>query len=186
MLNKISVLDKGYVAMLPNVLSLNQIRQLVQKGYDIDKIANSIHIHMEIKCPLFVKIMLPEFGITTITRKHIKTELFVPTISEVTANTLDISKEIADDIKATSEALMINPKAYQHDGCDRFVSQVNSPLALYNTLIANGNFNNWLRLIKHSTFPKLIEEYRKAIEDQILAEYQEVINGTVKEKTIDS
>jgi hypothetical protein len=107
----------------------------------------------------------------------------VPTVSEVKAKTLEISKEIADDIKATSEALMINPKAYQHDGCDRFISQVNSPLALYNTLIASGNFNNWLKLIKYHTFPQLIEEYRLAIENQILAEYQEVVNGTIKEKT---
>jgi len=183
MLNKISVLDKGYVAMLSSTLSITEIRQLIQNGYDVDKIMNILSLHMEIKCPLFVKIMLPEFGITTITRKHIKTELFVPTVSEVKAKTLEISKEIADDIKATSEALMINPKAYQHDGCDRFISQVNSPLALYNTLIASGNFNNWLKLIKYNTFPQLIEEYRLAIENQILAEYQEVVNGTIKEKT---
>lgn len=124
----------------------------------------------------------PEFGLITITGKHSETEMYHPTLSDVGAKTPTVGQEIADDIKATSEALMINPRAYRADGCDRSVSQINSPIGLYNTIIVSGILEDWNKFVSNNKLPTLIEAYREAIHSLIMAEYQEVINDSFEEE----
>jgi hypothetical protein len=131
-------------------------------------------------------MIFPEFGLITLTCNKGEVECFEPTMSEVGAETPTIGQEIADDIKATSEALIINPKAYRADGCERTVSQVNSPVGLYNKTIVSGFLTNWNEFISNPNLPPLIEDYRAAIHELILAEYQEVINDAFEEETTDS
>jgi len=136
-----------------------------------------------VKCPLFVKLAYSEFGLKTTTLQSHEIELFHPTLNDIKGNDPKVSQEIADDIIATGDALMINPKAYQQDGCEPSVSQVNSPLSLYNTIVVSGSLNNWAKYIKCKNFPKLINEFRIATKDLIDCEYPGVIPDDKKEET---
>lgn len=182
----VNVLDKGYVILRTPGVTKQDIRDLKKDGFDTKRLQRHIFVSMTIKCPLFVKMTFPEFGLVTITGKHGETEIYHPTLSDVNASTPTISSEIADDIKATSEALMINPRAYRTDGCDRSVSQVNSPIGLYNNIIVSGFLEDWSKFISNNKLPTLIEDYREAIHSLIMAEYQEVLNGSFEEETNNS
>ena len=182
----IRVLDKGYVILRRPDFTKSDIRSIRKNGFDTKRLQNHIYVSMLIKCPLFVKMIFPDFGLITLTCNKGEIECFEPTMSDVKAETPTISQEIADDIKATSEALIINPKAYRADGCERTVSQVNSPIGLYNKVIVSGFLSNWSKFISNPNLPYLIEDYRKAIHELILAEYQEVINDAFEEETANS
>jgi hypothetical protein len=66
------------------------------------------------------------------------------------------------------------------DGCDLFIAQVNYPLSVYNTIIVSGSLSQWLDYINREGLPTPIEQYRRAIEAAILAEWDmtwELVNG---------
>jgi len=182
----IRVLDKGHVALIRPSFTKQDIRDLKNDGFNTKRFQRHIFVSMIVKCPLFVKMTFPEFGLITATGKHDKTETYHPTLNDVKATTPTIGQEIADDIKATSEALMINPRAYRADGCDRFVSQVNSPIGLYNKVMVSGLLEDWNKFISCNKLPTLIEAYREAIHSLIMTEYQEVINGSFEEEADNS
>jgi len=177
----IHVLDKGYVILRTPGFTKQDIRDIKKNGFDTKRLQRHIFVSMAIKCPLFVKMAFSEFGLIVLTSKHSETEVFNPTLSDVNASTPTVGAEIADDIKATSEALMINPRAYRADGCDRFVSQVNSPLSLYNTIIVSGLLEDWNKFVSNNKLPTLIEAYREAIHSLIMTEYQEIINDSFEQ-----
>ena len=85
-----------------------------------------------------------------------------------------------------ARALMINPKSYQHDGCEKSVSQVLTPISLYNTGIVSGFLIDWVNFIECDKFPVLIEAYRQAAYDLIMTEYQEVLDVKTTEKDADN
>lgn len=180
-LNIIPVFIDGYVAKINASFERDDIRYLISDEFPLgnkDTIIDMTTIHLEIKCPLFVKLMFPEFGLTILTKKQIgKPIAFKPSPADVSANSLEVSKEIADDIKATTDALIINPKAYRTDGCDRNISQLNTPICVYSTCVVSGTLRNWMKLINYNNFPKLTNEYRKTIEGIINSEYEEILNG---------
>ena len=78
---------------------------------------------------------------------------------------------IAQDINHTTQALLINPKAYQMDGCDIFISQVMSPISIYNTLLVSGSLAQWIDFANKEGLATPIEQYRKTIEEVLLGEY---------------
>lgn len=182
----IRVLDKGHVILRTPGFTKQDIRELKKNGFDTKRLQRHIFVSMVIKCPLFVQMTFPEFGLITLTKKQKDIEVFEPTQSDVNAATPTIGAEIASDIVATSNALMINPRAYRADGCDRFVSQVNSPICVYNSIIVSGSLEDWNMFVSNNKFPTLIEDYRKAIHSLIMAEYQEVINNAFEEETENS
>lgn len=181
----IRVLDKGHVILRQPDFSKSDIRALRKNGYDTKRLQKHIYVSLIVKAPMFVKMMFPEFGLITLTNNKSKLEVFEPTMSDVKAETPTIGQEIADDIKATSQALLINPKAYRADGCERSVSQINTPIALYNSFIVSGFLSNWNELISHNSFQPLIEDYREAIHSLIIAEYLEVTNDEFSEEEED-
>jgi len=183
----IFLLDKGYIKYIGSSATRIDVQHLLDEGFSREKILPHINLTYSIKCPLFVKLALSDFGFQITTMQSSRVELFCPTASDVKGNDLQVSQEIADDIKATGEALIINPKAYQKDGCEPSVSQVNSPLSLYNTIVVSGNISTWSKLIEFTNFPKLIDEYRIAIKDSIDCEYpEEVLYGKEKETPTDN
>jgi glutaredoxin 2 len=127
---------------------------------------------MKVKCPLFVQMTLPEFGLKyTVKRSGDKPEAFVPTVDQVYAQNLEASQAIQADIAQTTAALLLNPSAYQMEHCDTFISQVISPISVYNVLIVNGSLVQWLDYLAQQGLPAPIEAYRKAIEGIFFAEY---------------
>ena len=172
-LNKIPVLDKGHVAFVSSSLTRGQFKH-VQSMYFRNKANKRLlsipKIHMEIRCPLFVQLSLTE-TLSCVSRPS-AIEAFIPSVNDVKAADLESSELISEDIEQTTEALLLNPKAYQMDGCDIFISQVTSPISIYNTLLISGTLDQWINYINSEGLPAPIEEYRKAIEQAILGEYE--------------
>jgi len=184
-MNKLPVLDKGYVALFSNSMGREQFLS-VQTGYFRGMVHRRIlsmpMIHMEIKCPLFVQLYLTE-SLNAVARRSSAPEAFIPAINDVAAGNLETSEVISKDIEQTTKALLLNPKSYQMDGCDIFISQVISPISVYNTLMVNGTLDQWILAVKGKSLPAPIEQYRKAIEDVLLAEYDFLREHIVGKKT---
>jgi hypothetical protein len=186
MQNKLPVLDKGYVALVSTSLPREEFKSVRARffhGRTDDRLLQLPQIHIEIKCPLFVQLSFTETRLTAIPLKGQKPEAYVPTVDEIGARDLESSEQIQEDLKRTSEALLMNPKAYQMDGCDIFVSQISAPISVYNTLIVNGNLQQWLSYINRKDLPTPVEAYRQALADIILAEWDylwELIDGKKK------
>lgn len=137
------------------------------------------------KCPLFVQLNLSKFGFTILTaQSNQDPEAYYPDVSEVRAPELADSEAIADDIKRTTDALLINPRAYQADGCDRFVSQVITPVNTYTELIVHGTLNQWIGYVSQEDAPTAIHAYLKACEAIIIAEWNGLkeLSGDEEEK----
>jgi hypothetical protein len=124
------------------------------------------------KCPLFVQLNLSTHDFKIISVPVTEVESYCPNLGEVAAKAHDLSKDIADNIKATSDALLINPKAYQEDGCDRFVSQVLTPISTYTTIIVHGSYNEWKRFCNQTKLPAPIKSYVKAITQVMNADWR--------------
>lgn len=172
MLNKIPVLDKGYVALVSCSLPRQEFRQ-VQVQYFRSKVSNQLlsipQIHMEIRCPLFVQLSLSEQ--LKCTSRQSTVEAFIPSVNDVGAKDLETSNLISKDIEQTTQALLLNPKAYQMDGCDIFISQVISPISVYNTVLISGTLGQWIDYANLEGLPAPVEEYRKVITQILLSEY---------------
>lgn len=187
MLNKIPVLDKGHVALLSTSLprkSFLKIQNKFFRGSLDDRMLDMVQLHVEVKCPLFVQLTLTESNLQAIPLQVKTIEAYVPTVDEVGARDLETSKLIQQDIEQTTKALLLNPKAYQMDGCDIFVSQTIAPVSTYNTILVTGSIRDFVKFANRKNMPVVIDQYRAAVADIILAEWDflwEFIDGK-KEK----
>ena len=181
MLNKIPVLDKGWTTLYSASLlkdDFTKILKLHFRGVIDSRILDMTYVMLNIRCPLFVQLTFPEHGLSFSTEKTIsKLEAYIPNVSEINAQDLETSQIIQADIEQTTEALLINPQAYQKDNCDLFVSQVISPISIYNTIIVHGSLTSWMRYIEQRSLPKSIEAYRKVIEECLHGEWNQVIQA---------
>ena len=168
-LNKISVLDKGFVSLMSTSNDEKMLKSIQEEYYNsatykqLSDIATATFI---VKCPIFVQLFLasrPEFSFTILSTPSSELEAYVPDESEIGAKPGE-SLAIRKNMQATTAALLINPKAFQHDGCDRFISQVLTPISVYSELIVHGNLSNWVKFLSKTSLPKSIEPYRAAIE----------------------
>lgn len=185
-LNKIPALDNGFVALFSCSHSHENIIEIKRDYFNNEfneELLKYINISMIIKCPLFVQLMLSSSDLYIKVKKHSgKLETYIPDVSEIKAKSLEISKDIQYSIEQTSEALKINPDAYQTDGCDMFISQINSPISIYTTLYLSGNLYNWLEVINKKDLPAPIESYRKIINDLVNAEITDMWRLTGEKK----
>lgn len=185
-MNKLPVLDKGYAALISTSLPRDEFKSVQARffhGQVDDRLLQLPQIHIEIKCPLFVQLSFTETQLTAIPLKRQKPEAYIPTVDEINARDLESSEQIQVDLERTTNTLMHNPRAYQMDGCDTFVSQIVAPISVYNTLIVSGNLKQWVSYINRKDLPKPVEAYRQALADIILAEWDylwELFDGQKK------
>jgi hypothetical protein len=66
----------------------------------------------------------------------------------------------------------MNHKAYQADGCDRFMSQILTPINTYTTILIHGMYNDWSRFISQNNAPAPIAAYIIAVGQLLKAEWQ--------------
>ena len=177
LLSKIPVLDKGYVALISSCNAneaLTNIKdeffggELLNKA-DTEIITSMANMTLAIKCPLFVQLNLAKFGLTILTAKQEAVEAYVPNETEIKGKDLQTNRVIAENMRRTTEALLINPLAYQKDGCDKFVSQIMSPVSVYNTLIVHGTLKQWMSFCEQEKLPNPIEAYRSTVTDMVTA-----------------
>ena len=177
LLNEIPCLDKGHVALMSSSNGGAKLKDLADALFvtlphaSFGDIANATLI---IKCPLFLQLKLSQYGFTIIQAPHKgAVEAFIPDMTDVQAASAEDGTAISDDINRTTEALLINPKSYQEDGCDEFTSQVITPINVYTTLVVHGTLNQWLIYLNTKTkLPKAIKSYNDAIREVLLAEWK--------------
>lgn len=176
LLNKIPVLDKGFVSEFDAACNSQKLDKLAQEYFGQlkdDTLKEKVgSLTLLIKCPLFLQLNLSLFGLTIASIPQPSVDVYLPGVGEIGAPTLEATNAIASDIKRTSEALLINPLAYQQDGCDRFTSQVLTPINTYTTILVHGMYNNWCRFTSQNNAPNCILAYMNAVEQILKAEWQ--------------
>lgn len=166
LLNRIPCLDKGYVAFIESsgaTPTLNEIALEFFKKEDSKFLREVGTLTVAIKCPLFVQLHLSTFALKVITIPVEEVEAYCPDVGEIGGSDFHTNRDIAENMKATTDALLINPAAYQKDGCNRFISQILTPISTYTTLIVHGPYNEWKRLCEQPKVPTPIKAYIKAI-----------------------
>lgn len=177
LLNKLNVLDKGFVAPLSfsgNGKILQDLQDHYFKTRTNLKLLELSSASLVIKCPLFVQLNLSQYGLNIITTPSDNVEAYVPDISLIEGESADDREEIRHYIDMTTQALLLNQKGIAMDGASRFTAQLLTPITVYNELIVSGKLNNWLAFLKQSKLPKELEMYRKSVQDTLSSEWRNI------------
>lgn len=166
LLNKIPVLDKGYVALIDTCNNSEKLRALNQEFFggkaSLEELGS---MTIAMKCPLFVQLTLSKFNFKVINATiNSEPESYIPNAGEIGSSDRSTNEIVSDDIARTTAALLINPKSYQADGCDRFISQVITPINIYTTLIIYGTYSEWSRYVSQKNTPGPIRSYVEAVQ----------------------
>ena len=175
LLNRIPVLDKGFVALIDSCNTTAKLRDMGQEFFggnypvSLEELGSMTVV---MKCPLFIQLFLSKFNLKVINADSGPTESYIPNPTEIKANDRFTCETISDDILRTTDALLINPKAYQADGCDRYISQIITPINIYTTLIVHGSYSEWCKLAYQERLPGPINGYTIALQQIIEAEWK--------------
>jgi len=177
LLNKIPVLDKGFVALIDSSNTTTKLREMGKEFFggeyptSLEELGNMTVV---MKCPLFVQLNLSKFNFKVINAIAISNpEAYVPNPTEIGSKSLSTNEDIANNISRTTDALLINPKAMQADGADRFLSQILTPVSVYTTVIVQGSYKEWCEFAYNQTFvPTPIKAYTHAVQQIIEAEWK--------------
>lgn len=176
LLNKIPCLDKGYVAYISSSNNSDKLKELsleFLRSTDWSSLKTMANLTIAMRCPLFVQLNLSKFHFTIVTAAAIgEPESYRPNAGEIGGSDRATNELIADDIARTSEALHINPKAYQADGCDRFVSQILTPISTYTTLIVHGSLDKWQEFVRQTNVPAPLSSYINSVKQIIDMEWR--------------
>jgi len=166
LLNKIPVLDKGFVSLLDASCTSSKLNDIAKEFFlkeDSKFLRELGSMTILMKCPLFVQLHLSTFNFNIINVPIEEVDAYVPNVGEIGGSSVADNKDISDNIKAATDALLINPLAYQKDGCDRFVSQVLTPINTYTTIIVQGNYLEWKKMCEQPKLPAPMKAYIKAV-----------------------
>ena len=176
LLSRIPTLDKGFVALIDSSVTLSKLKEVGLEFFggeyptSLEKFGS---LTVAMKCPLFVQLNLSKFSLKMITASSSSSvEAYVPNAIEIKASDVPTSELISNDISRTTEALLLNPTAYQADGCDTFTSQVITPINVYTTLIIQGDYDEWCKFAYQDKVPNAIKAYSIAIQQIIKSEWK--------------
>lgn len=177
LLNKLPVLDKGYVALIDSCNTTQKLRDIDQEfffGTYPTVLEELGSLTLVMKCPLFVQLDLSKFAFKIINTENanVDPEAYIPSPIQLGRMDREIAQAISDDIARTTAALIINPRSYQADGVDPFVAQVLSPINLYTTLIVQGTYKEWCAYAYVRKVPGPIKAYTMAVQQIIDSEWK--------------
>jgi hypothetical protein len=178
LLNKIPCLDKGFVATYDtscNSVKLNELAVEFYKRLDGKFLAENSTLTVMMKCPLFIQLNLSQFNLRVTNLPNIgsdQLESYYPNVGEIGSSDLRVCQDISDDMQRTSIALLMNHKAYQVDGCNRFMSQILTPINTYTTILVHGMYNDWNRFVSQNNVPTPIAAYTLAVDQLLKAEWR--------------
>jgi hypothetical protein len=177
LLNKIPVLDKGFVALIDSCNTTQKLRDIDQEFFfgkypTVLEDLGSLTVVM--KCPLFVQLDLSKFAFKIINTENadVESEAYIPSAAQLGGSDVVTAQPISNDISRTTAALLINPRAYQADGADAFVSQVLTPINIYTTLIIQGSYKEWCSYAYTRKVPGPIKAYTMALQQIIDTEWK--------------
>lgn len=177
LLNQIPVLDSGFVALIDSTMPFKKYESVIDAYYrstDSPAVRKLCYAIVVFKAPLFVQLHLAQHGLVMVSTRAQDHEAYKPSIGEIGTNSHEMNKTISEDISRTTEALLINPRAYQADGCDQFISQVIMPVSSYATFLVGGPLESWQKFYKTKNVPLPIRSYADAVEQIILAEWKDL------------
>ena len=177
-LNKINVLDKGYVALV-SVSNDGRVLKSLYDDFFRTKINRELwhlaSMTLLVKCPLFQQLQFSKLNLRIVQIPGSdELETYTPDVSDINTGSTEDDSQMAAYLKQTAEAMLIAPKALQEDKCDKFVSQIITPISVYNTIIVHGSLNEWLSYVKQNKLPKQLESYRVVIEGMMAAEWKQL------------
>lgn len=175
LLNKINVLDKGFVAFLDSSGNAKLLQDLQDEYFKTKvnmRLLDLSSATLVVKCPLFVQLNLSQFGFNIITTPSDVVEAYIPDVSSVSADTLEDSQRICNYISATTDALLLNHKGFSMDGADAFTSQMLTPINVYNEIIVSGSLKKWVDYLNQNSIPAPMIAYQQAIHQVILSEWK--------------
>ena len=176
-LNKINVLDKGFVSLLASSNTdkeINDIQDYYYKGATHKGLSDIATATFIIKCPLFVHLYFTRFNLSIIATPPKELEAYIPDESEIGGKDAMTAKDMKENIEQATAALLINPKTLQHDKCDKYISQVMTPISTYTEIIVHGSLSDWVELLNKSGLPSPINAYKEAIEEVLSAEWKKL------------
>jgi hypothetical protein len=179
LLNKIDLLDKGFVAMIDfsgNSKLLQDLQNEYFKANINTKLLDISSATLIIKCPLFVQLNLSQYGLDIISTPSDNVEAYLPDLSMIEGDSLEERQGIERYIKATTEALLLNQMGMPLDGASKFTGQLLTPITVYNEIIVYGKLSNWLNYLKQKKLPKELELYRCKIKDTLMTEWRNIDN----------
>lgn len=177
LLNKIPVLDKGYVALISSAVPHLVHKELLAEYFEArnsNALKKVCYATLVFKAPIFVQLYLAQNGLTLVSTKVEDVEAYEPNPGEICSGSHDSDVAIASDITRTTAALLINPSAYQSDGSDPFISQIIMPISTYTTFIVGANLEDWQKFYLNKSSPAPIRAYKFATEQIIKAEWHNV------------
>ena len=179
LLNKITVLDKGYIAPLSfsgNGRLLQEIQDEFFKTSVNLKLLNIASATLVIKCPLYVQMNLSQSGLSIISTPSDDVEAYIPDVSMISGESLEDRQNIQKYMQVTTEALLLNQKSMTMDGCSRFTAQLLTPISAYSTIIVHGNLNTWIDFLNQKKIPREIANYRNEIYEVLKIEWANLDN----------
>lgn len=176
-LNRIPVLDHGYVrpvGFCPSSSDLDKLRSSHFRNTYPASILDMTSVVLEIRCPYFILIPLVSAGVRASSSMSSAEIAYSPTVDRINSGKLESDREISESMKMTIESLMINQKAYVHDGCNHFVAALTTPVAAYWEGVLQGSLPTWIRFYGAKGLHPLVGEYQRTISQIISSEYKNI------------
>lgn len=177
LLNKVEVLDKGFVAPLSVNITGKELQQIQDEYFRTKvnmKLLNLCSATIVIKCPLFVQLNLSQYGLDIVSTPSDDIEAFVPDLTMIKGDTLEDRTRMHQYIQATTEALILNQKGMPMDGADELTSQMLTPINTYNEIIVHGGLRQWVNFLNQKRLPDAVEKYRSTILDILKADWSNI------------
>ena len=172
LLNKVPVLDKGYVALVDSMNGTHHFQDLRDefKGVSISQLERLTSATILVRCPVWFQLRLSLSSLTMVGAPNMPVEAYIPNLGEIGTEDRATNEAISDDIARTTAALLMNTKAYKADGADSFVCHIMTPMNTYTTLLVSGTLHEWRELID-SNGPAPMKAYLTAIRQIINVEW---------------
>jgi len=171
----IPCLNKGSVELLssaPSGVQLSSIVRQMRKGQVGPHLLRIPMVYFKVTAPYFV--ILAMGNIRSISDASYIPETFHPEIDDVGPVDIESREEIAESIRSTIDAGILNREMYVKDGCNRFVATVTSTIATYWSGVMYADLETWCDFYQQKHAPHQIKTYQKAVEDILRVEYPEI------------
>ena len=171
------VLDKGWVAVLEFSGGGRMLQDLQDKYFKTKtniKLLKLASATLIMKLPLFVQLNLQKYGLDVITTPSNDIEAYTPDVSMIDGDKLEDRENMANYIKATTEALILNSQGIPMDGGSDFTAQLLMPITVYNEIIVSGKLEQWINYLNQKNLPKEMELYRSQINGSLESEWRNI------------
>ena len=169
-LNKLPVLDHGYVSLIscsPSYSDHTDIRSSLFRNRLTAQSIDMVYVHLEVKCPYFILIPMVSSGIRCASSVSQASDAFCPTLDMVASGSTANDRDISESMKMTVESLMLNQKSYVHDGCNAFVASITTPVAAYWEGVMYASMTEWSRFMFAKDLHPIVKQYQKTIYETV-------------------